>query len=104
MSSKGLGKGLSALFSSTEDDYKKTFGVTDEDIKSGVLELELKDVYPNPSQPRKVFEPQALNELASSNDLSELQPANTKSWKCSMLSGTSKYSNEEHPSNNLDGK
>ena len=66
MSSKGLGKGLSALFSSTEDDYKKTFGVTEEDIKTGVLELELKDVYPNPSQPRKVFEPKALDELASS--------------------------------------
>ena len=66
MSSKGLGKGLSALFSSTEDDYKKTFGVTEEDIKTGVLELDLKDVYPNPSQPRKVFEPKALDELASS--------------------------------------
>jgi ParB family chromosome partitioning protein len=66
MSSKGLGKGLSALFSSTEDDYKKTFGITEEEVKTGVLELSLKDVYPNPSQPRKVFEPKALDELASS--------------------------------------
>ena len=66
MSNKGLGKGLSALFSSTEDDYKKTFGVTEEDIKTGVLEIELKNVYPNPSQPRKIFDPKALDELASS--------------------------------------
>ncbi len=66
MSNKGLGKGLSALFSSTEDDYKKTFGVTDEEIKSGVLEIELKNIYPNPSQPRKIFDPKALDELASS--------------------------------------
>ncbi len=63
---KGLGKGLSALFSSTEEDYKKTFGVTEEDIKTGVLEIKLSDIYPNPSQPRKVFDPKALDELASS--------------------------------------
>ena len=63
---KGLGKGLSALFSSTEEDYKKTFGVTEEDIKTGVLEVSLEDIYPNPSQPRKVFDPKALDELASS--------------------------------------
>ncbi len=63
---KGLGKGLSALFSSTEEDYKKTFGVTEEDIKTGVLEIKIEDIYPNPSQPRKVFDPKALDELASS--------------------------------------
>lgn len=65
-SNKGLGKGLSALFSSTEEDYKKTFGVTEEDIKTGVLEVKLEDIYPNPSQPRKVFDPKALDELSSS--------------------------------------
>ena len=65
-SNKGLGKGLSALFSSTEEDYKKTFGVTEEDIKTGVLEVKLSDIYPNPSQPRKIFDPKALDELASS--------------------------------------
>ncbi len=63
---KGLGKGLSALFQSTEEDYSKTLGVTAEDIKSGVLELPLKEVYANPNQPRKVFDDKALGELASS--------------------------------------
>ena len=65
-SNKGLGKGLSALFTDAAEDYKKTLGVTDDDIKKGVYELDLKDVYPNPSQPRKIFEPKALDELASS--------------------------------------
>ena len=63
---KGLGKGLSALFQSTEEDYSKTLGVTAEDIKSGVLELSLTEVYANPNQPRKIFDDKALGELASS--------------------------------------
>ena len=63
---KGLGKGLSALFQSTEEDYSKTLGVTAEDIKSGVLELSLNDIYANPNQPRKIFDDKALGELASS--------------------------------------
>ena len=62
----GLNKGLSALFQSTEEDYSKTLGVTAEDIKTGVFELPLKDVYANPNQPRKIFDDKALGELASS--------------------------------------
>ena len=63
---KGLGKGLSALFQSTEDDYSKTLGVTAEDISKGVFELKLDEIYANPNQPRKIFDEKALNELASS--------------------------------------
>ena len=63
---KGLGRGLTALFQSTEDDYSKNLGVTDEELKSGVLEIPLIDVYANPNQPRKMFEPKALDELANS--------------------------------------
>ena len=63
---KGLGKGLSVLFQSTEEDYGKNLGVTAEDIKNGVFELPLKDVYANPNQPRKIFDDKALGELASS--------------------------------------
>ncbi len=63
---KGLGKGLSALFQSTEDDYSKTLGVTAEDISNGVFNLNLNEVYANPNQPRKIFDEKALNELASS--------------------------------------
>ena len=42
---KGLGKGLSALFSSTEDDYKKNYGLTEEEVKKGVSEILLKNIY-----------------------------------------------------------
>lgn len=63
---KGLGKGLSALFQSTEDDYSKTLGVTAEDISNGVFNLNLDEIYANPNQPRKIFDEKALNELASS--------------------------------------
>lgn len=63
---KGMGRGLSALFQSTEEDYSKTLGVTAEDIKTGVFELDIEDVYANPNQPRKIFDEKALNELASS--------------------------------------
>ncbi len=63
---RGLGKGLSALFQSTEDDYSKTLGVTAEDISNGVFNLKLDEVYANPNQPRKIFDEKALNELASS--------------------------------------
>ncbi|MBO5713144.1 MAG: ParB/RepB/Spo0J family partition protein [Clostridia bacterium] len=63
---KGLGRGLSALFQSTEDDYSKNLGVTEEELKTGVLEIKLTDVYANPNQPRKLFDPKALDELASS--------------------------------------
>lgn len=63
---RGLGRGLSVLLQSTEEDYSKTLGITKEDITNGVFELELKKVYPNPNQPRKIFDEVSLNELASS--------------------------------------
>ena len=63
---KGLKRGLSALFQTTEDDYNKNLGVTIEDIKTGVFELSLDEVYANPNQPRKIFDEKALNELAAS--------------------------------------
>ncbi len=63
---RGLGRGLSVLLQSTEEDYSKTLGITKEDISNGVFELDLKKVYANPNQPRKIFDEVALNELASS--------------------------------------
>lgn len=63
---KGLGRGLSALFQSTEEDYDKTLGVTEKDIKQGVSEIPLDDIYANPNQPRKIFDAEALQELSAS--------------------------------------
>lgn len=64
---KGLGgKGLSVLFQSTEEDYSKTFGITEEEMANAVYEIPLEDIFANPNQPRKVFNEKALQELASS--------------------------------------
>lgn len=58
--SKGLGRGIDALFS----DYSNLDKI---DIASEqVQEIELSDIRPNPYQPRKTFDEEALNELAHS--------------------------------------
>ena len=63
MAVKGLGRGLSALFSDTEEAYENAQG---DAVQSGVSELALADIYPNPDQPRKVFDEGALNDLTNS--------------------------------------
>jgi len=65
---KGLGKGLSALFQETEDDYGNVFigGEKTSTADQGVIELDMDSIYPNPHQPRKTFDQTALNELADS--------------------------------------
>ncbi len=63
---RGLGRGLDALFGVFDEDngYKKV--TTENKKESGVLELEISKIKPNPNQPRKNFDIDALNELASS--------------------------------------
>ena len=69
---KGLGKGLGALLSVYEDEPTpvKKETIKEETIKvvekNGVQEISIKEIYPNPNQPRKNFDETALNELASS--------------------------------------
>ena len=65
---RGLGKGLSALFSETEEDYGKSL-LFDEEPKGkgeGVTEVDISSVFAKPNQPRKVFDETALKELAAS--------------------------------------
>ena len=68
---RGLGRGLSALFSDTEGDYGKSVGVAaeeglaEEDLK-GLTEVDVDLIRPNPNQPRKHFDEDALGELADS--------------------------------------
>lgn len=54
----GLGRGMEALFSSAYEE-----GPTDKEV---VSEIELDQIRPNPYQPRKHFNEEALNELAES--------------------------------------
>lgn len=52
---RGLGKGLNSLFQTNESTKEDT-----------VTELKLKDLRPNPYQPRKVFDEEAIQELKNS--------------------------------------
>lgn len=65
---RGLGKGLSALFSETEEDYGKSLLFNEEEAAKGgnVSEIEMSKIFANPNQPRKVFDETALQELSSS--------------------------------------
>jgi len=65
---RGLGKGLSALFSETEEDYGKSllFDETESEKGAGVTEIDISSIFANPNQPRKVFDETALKELADS--------------------------------------
>lgn len=59
MHSTGLGKGLDALIRDSARDSLRDGG-------DGVRALPLKDIVPNPKQPRRDFNPEALEELAES--------------------------------------
>ena len=65
---RGLGKGLSALFSETEEDYGKSLLFDEEPQQKGegVTEIDIGSIFANPNQPRKVFDETALKELADS--------------------------------------
>jgi len=54
VSKKGLGRGLQALLSDELGD------------EPGIKEIPISNIDPNPDQPRREFEPQALNDLAES--------------------------------------
>ena len=66
----GLGRGLDALFGvfNEDDNYKNitTQPSKENKISAGVTEIEIEKIKPNPNQPRKNFDVEALNELASS--------------------------------------
>ena len=66
MKKAGLGRGLSAIFSETEEDYGKNLLFDEEGDNRAVTEVDINSVFANPNQPRKVFDETALNELASS--------------------------------------
>tara|TARA_B100000902_G_scaffold88759_1_gene92653 strand:+ start:105 stop:962 length:858 start_codon:yes stop_codon:yes gene_type:complete len=60
VSSKRLGKGINAIINSTSKKGKKTISAP------GVSKILLKDIKPNPDQPRRDFNEKSLEELCSS--------------------------------------
>ncbi len=64
---KGLGRGLEALFGAFDNnDNYKNITTQKKGDDTGVLEIDINKIKPNPNQPRKNFDQDALNELAAS--------------------------------------
>ena len=63
MSTKRLGKGLGALIRSNEIEDKKTKNKNNKSKNSAISNILLKHVKPNPNQPRRYFDDNALEEL-----------------------------------------
>ena len=64
---KALGRGLEQLFSSEVLDFDSFEDSIMENAKeSDIIEISLSDIRPNPYQPRKSFDEEALQELANS--------------------------------------
>ena len=107
----GLGKGLGALLSiydneveeieKTNDGAKENNVKIENNTKGGVEEIKISDIIPNPNQPRKIFDEDALNELANSiKTHGVIQPivvnkeengyliiAGERRWRASKLAG-----------------
>ncbi len=68
VNNKGLGKGLNALFGiyDEDDSYKNITTQKVTEGNGGVLEIDITKIKPNPNQPRKNFDEDALKELAAS--------------------------------------
>ncbi len=70
---KSPSRGLSSLFSGADDDYSEELdyapvrGTVSGNTDMGTaMEVPISKVYPNPDQPRKVFDENAMNDLANS--------------------------------------
>lgn len=88
----GLGKGLNAIFDleNLSNNTRKTFKTT-----GSIVDIELDKITPNPNQPRKKFEPSALEELSGSiARLGVIQPITVKELepdKYFIISGERRY-------------
>ncbi len=104
---KGLGRGLESLFGFYEED-KSSENITstpEKKVSTGsVSELDINKLYPNPNQPRKHFDDEALQELANSIKIhGVIQPiivnkqdgdkyliiAGERRWRASRIAGLS---------------
>lgn len=99
---KGLGRGLESLFGMYDSDIGNE-NITSQSQKSqsGVTEIKLSEIRPNPNQPRKHFDEEALQELANSIKLhGVIQPlvvnkesdgymiiAGERRWRASQIAG-----------------
>ena len=101
MKRTGLGKGISALFSSEIGEENEMIDLGTEDVKNKIVELKVIEVEPNKKQARKEFNYKKLEELAESiKTFGVLQPiivakkdgyyeiiAGERRWRASKLAG-----------------
>lgn len=67
--SKGLGKGLGALFDDIEINVPTEETSTNTEVSSEVLYIDINEIRPNSKQPRKNFKEEAIDELAKSIEI-----------------------------------
>lgn len=100
-----LGKGIRSLLQSIDSDLKTTAGSLKTKVveeATGVIRIPVENIEPNPKQPRRDFDEQALQELASSIKLHDIiQPitvskiagnkyrliSGERRWRASKLAG-----------------
>lgn len=64
---RALGRGLEQLFNSENLDFESfEQKIYDETKREAIVDLDIEELRPNPYQPRRVFDEEALNELADS--------------------------------------
>lgn len=92
---RAMGRGLGAILSSESKVAINT--ASDEGAKSlvsGIIEIAIEDIYPNPNQPRTYFDEKALNDLAQSiKNLGVIQPITLRKdgEKFEIISGERRY-------------
>ena len=93
-----LGKGIRSLLQSIDTDMKTNTGTLKSSVVESVTSMQripVADIEPNPKQPRKDFDEQALQELAHSIKLHDLvQPvtvAATSNGKYRLISGERRW-------------
>ena len=78
----GTGRGLDALIDTSEVHTEGS---------SNLNEIEISQIAPNPNQPRREFDQDALQELATSiRELGIIQPITLRRWRASQLAGLKK--------------